>query len=688
MDKKLIVKQNGLKDCGPSCLLSIMKYYGVEASHEEVSFILKTNINGTNALNIINGSKTFGFDGFGIKYSYDEIINNNISFPIICHVNKNNLYHFIVVYNVKKDYLIVMDPSSSIHKLHKEDFKKMYLGVSLVIYPIKKINNLSPQKELKEHIINCLYLERKNIIKLLILSFITIVLSTISNYFTLSIIDYIVPNYTLNLLVKISIIFLIISITKSILNYIKNKSLITLENNISKNINNEVIRKLFNLPYLFFKNKSTGEIISRINDLKLFKELFSQIILNISNYIIMILISLSILLIINTKLFIIFLIEMILYFIIVISYKRIYRVKTEEVLESESVYNKILNESIYGYESNRNINMINNSIKKIEISYISYLLKVKNLSSLLNNQNLLKDLLVDTTEIISLVLSAILIVNKNITTGEFILFNTLSYYFTEPIKNILDLEPNINLLKNVYRRLYDLLITREESSSQNEIELNGDIKIINLYYSQDGYNNIFENIQINIPFKSKYLIYGNSGNGKSTLIKILLKYLNDYKGNIFIGNLNLKDIDRNTISNNFTYVSQNSYLNNDTLINNIIYGRDISLENYEEMIDICNLDNFRNSKKLRNNFLIEEDGFNISGGERQKVILARSLLKSSNYIILDEALSEVGIDEEKEIIKKIFKKFSDKTIIYISHKEEIIKEFNQKYKLERSKGAC
>ena len=172
---------------------------------------------------------------------------------------------------------------------------------------------------------------KKNIIKLLILSFITIVLSTISNYFTLSIIDYIVPNYTLNLLVKISIIFLIISITKSILNYIKNKSLITLENNISKNINNEVIRKLFNLPYLFFKNKSTGEIISRINDLKLFKELFSQIILNISNYIIMILISLSILLIINTKLFIIFLIEMILYFIIVISYKRIYRVKTEEV---------------------------------------------------------------------------------------------------------------------------------------------------------------------------------------------------------------------------------------------------------------------------------------------------------------------------------------------------------------------
>lgn len=688
MDKKLIVKQNGLKDCGPSCLLSIMKYYGIEASHEEVSFILKTDINGTNALNIINGSKTFGFDGYGIKYSYDEIINNSISFPIICHVNKNGLYHFIVIYKVKKDYLIVMDPSSNIYKLHKNDFKKIYLGVSLVIYPIKKVNNITPQKELKEQLLSYLFLERKIITKILILSLLTITLSTISNYFTLLIIDYIIPNYTLNLLVKISIIFLIIQITKSLLNYIKNKYIILLENNISKNVNNEIIRKLFNLPYLFFKNKSTGEIISRVNDIKQFNELFSDIIMNISNDIIMILISLTLLLIINPKLFIIFIVEMIIYFIIVISYKRIFRVKTNEVLENESIYNKILNESIYGYESNKNINMINNTIKKIEISHISYLHKIKNLSSLLNKQKLLKDLLVNITEIISLIISTILIINKKITIGEFILFNTLSYYFTEPIKNILDLEPNINLLKNVYRRLYDLLIVREEKMIENNIKLNKEIKINNLSYTHDGYNNIFENVEINIPFKSRYLIYGNSGNGKSTIIKILLKYLTDYKGNILIGDINLKDIDKNTISNNFTYVSQNNYLNNDTLINNIIYDRDISYEEYEEIINICNLNKFRDSKKLRNNFMIEEDGYNISGGERQKILLARGLLKNSNYIILDESLSEVGLDEEKEIINKIFKKFNDKTIIYITHKEEIIKLFDQKYKLERSKRGC
>ena len=81
--------------------------------------------------------------------------------------------------------------------------------------------------------------------------------------------------------------------------------------------------------------------------------------------------------------------------------------------------------------------------------------------------------------------------------------------------------------------------------------------------------------------------------------------------------------------------------------------------------------------------LIEDNGFNISGGEKQKIILARSLLKNSNYLIFDEALSEISIEEEKEILSRILKKYKDKTIIYISHKEEISTLFKDKFLLER-----
>ena len=116
---------------------------------------------------------------------------------------------------------------------------------------------------------------------------------------------------------------------------------------------------------------------------------------------------------------------------------------------------------------------------------------------------------------------------------------------------------------------------------------------------------------------------------------------------------------------------------------NIIYGRNISDKEYEKIINICNLNKLRDSKALRNNFMIEDNGFNVSGGERQKIVLARSLLKKSNYIILDEALSEVGFKEEKEILNKIINCYKDKTIIYVSHKKEIISLFDNKYYLER-----
>ena len=685
LNKKLIVKQNGFKDCGASCLLSIMKYYGCEASHEEVTFTLKTTVDGTNAYNIINGSRLYGFDGYGIHYTYEEIINSEVSFPIICHVIKNNMYHFIVVYKINKNSLTIMDPGSNITKMTFDEFKKIYQETSLVIYPVKKANNLINKDKLLDVIKDYLGIEKKNLIIIISTSILLIIFSILINYFTLILIDYILPNYNYNLLIKITISFLITSIIKNIINYIRGKLIIKVNSKLTINLNNNIIKKLFNLPYQFFKNKSTPEVISRINDLKEFKDSFSEIIINISTNILLVFISFILLLKINIKLFIIYIIEINIYILITLIYKNKNNKHIDEILINESNYNKTLNDSIYSYEINKNLNLNNNTLKNIEISYIKndYSHKIYDYS--INFQILLKELISNLTYIISLFISTICIHKNIMTLGNFLLFNSLIYYFTEPLKNILELEPNINYLKNIDRRINDLLLVSTEKTNKTDKIIRGNIVIKNLYYLVNE-KELFSNVSFKIKYGSKFLIYGNSGNGKSTIIKILLKYLNDYKGNIFIDNKNIKDIDSNIISNSMTYVSQNNFILNDTLRNNIIYGRRINDEEYERVIHICNLDTLRNSNKLRNNMIIEEDGFNISGGERQKIILARSILKESEFIILYEALSEIGVEEEKEIIKKLFNYFKEKTIIYISHKQEIIEMFNEKYKLERSKA--
>ena len=683
MNKKLVVNQRGNKDCASACLLSIMRYYGCDASLDELSLILKTTNEGTNAYNIINGSRTFGFDGFGIHYSYEEIINNKVNLPIICHTLKQNMYHFIVVYKVNKNSIIIMDPSSNINKVSFDYFKSIYLNTSIVIYPVKIINEYLKHDSLFKFIFEYIKQFKNTTIKVVILSILVIIINLITNYYLLIGIDYVLPNYNINYLNLITIIFLNIVIFKNILSFIREKYLINIENNIYSKITIDIIRKLFNLPYLYFKTKSVGEIESRINDLYYFKEIIASIIINTCMDLLFTILSSVILLSISYKLFLINIIEIILYLIIVLFFKNIYSKKIEEVLISEGEYKKTINESINGYETNKNINMIKYINKKIEINFLNYINKSKYYDTSKNNENIIKNLITNIAYILSIYIGIIFINKGVISIGEFILFNTIIIYFTEPIKNLIDLNHNIIYIRNIYRRINDLFIIESKNDGYSFIDLKGNINICNLSYKVNN-KTLLDNINLNIEYKDKIFIYGKSGIGKSTLLKIILKYLNDYEGDIFINNINIKDIDQNSISSIFTYVSQNSYLNHDTLKNNIIYGRNVSENDYEEIIHLCNLDNLRNSKFERNNFMIEDNGFNISGGEKQKIILARSLLKNSEYLILDEALSEVGVEEEIEIVNKILLKYENKTIIYVSHKNEISELFDKKYFMERS----
>ena len=680
--KKYIVKQNGYKDCGPSCLLSIMKYYGVEASHEEVTMNLKTTREGTNAFNIINGSRLYGFDGYASHYSYDDIINNKVTFPIICHCKKDNYLHFIVVYKVNRNSLIIMDPSSNITKITKEKFKEMYLNTSIIIYPVKQVNNNFTKD--KNLIKTYIWLNKNELLKILFINIFIILLGITLNYYSYITIDYILPNYNHKLLISCTILFVLSLFTKTILQFINNKIIINLNKKLSKELNNDYIRKLFYLPYQFFKNKSSSEIMTRMNDLKLFLDILLSIITTSLSNILLILISLILLIIINYKLFLIYLIELILYTLIILINKNKIKNTSEELMINEEKYNKSLNDNICSYEINKNLNLINNLLIFNQIKYSSYIKTKSTYQNIKNKENILKDF-ISNLSYISFIFLSIIFINKNILSlGNFILFSSIIVYFIDPIKSILDLSESIDYIKNIYKRINDLLLIKSVKEEETDKIIDGDICIKDLSYSPNNVDYIFNNVSFNIKKGSKFLLYGSSGNGKSTIMKILLKYLREYKGNILINNINLKDINSNIISNSFTYISQNNYINNDTLKNNIIYYRDISTNEYEKVINICNLETLRSRSILRDKYVIEDNGFNISGGEKQKIILARSLLKNSNYIVLDEALSEVSFDEEKEIIGKIFDTFKDKTIIYISHKKEIIDLFNEKYKLERS----
>lgn len=211
-------------------------------------------------------------------------------------------------------------------------------------------------------------------------------------------------------------------------------------------------------------------------------------------------------------------------------------------------------------------------------------------------------------------------------------------------------------------------------------KIKGNIKIKNLSLELNN-KNIINNLNLNITEGQKLMIIGKSGSGKSTLFKILMKYYKINRNQIYINDIDYNDY---KTSNGIKYISQQEILFTDTLYNNVNLDND-DLDKFLEIARICKLDEIIKEENTGYNMLIEENGFNISGGQKQRIILARALMQQFNILLIDEGLNQVDINLERKILKNMFKRFKDKTIIVISHRLENMDLFDQVVELNDGK---
>ena len=185
------------------------------------------------------------------------------------------------------------------------------------------------------------------------------------------------------------------------------------------------------------------------------------------------------------------------------------------------------------------------------------------------------------------------------------------------------------------------------------------------------------NINLEINNFDRVIILGNSGSGKSTILKLLLKYYPANRNMIYINDIDINDLTLQDMRNNITALTQNEFVYNDTIKNNIIMNRNI---NDNEFLEICKLtyvDEFVEDMFLGYDTKLEENGLNLSGGQRQRIMLARMLLKPAKIILIDEGLNAIDINLERKILKNIFKKYTECTIIIISHRIENLDLFKK-----------
>ncbi len=676
MFKKYIwVRQDDLKDCGVASLLTIIKTYRGNISKEALRILSKTTRDGTSAYDLMVAAKKMGFAVKGIKGNIKDLQQENILLPCIAHVIINNSYkHYIVIHkiNKKKKTLIIADPSTGIKKYTFNEFAKIWTGVLIILYPIKRIPVLKNIKTLKTFLYELLITYQQELLIIFIFSIFMTILNIGNSFYLKILIDNMIITKSLHNLYLIFILFIFIIIIKCLTDLFRKNILIYLNRHIDTTVFNDIFKHLMVLPYSYYKTRTTGEIINRINDLNHIKEFISRIVLGIFIDIILIIIVGIVLFFINQTLFIISIILAIIYIGISIFYNPILDKYINEIKQQEAKVSSYLVESINSFETIKGLNINDNITNNLSFKYDEYLYNYYHFNYLCNIQSFLKDFLNQFSIAIILLIGSIQVINQEMTLGTLLSFNALMIYFLEPIKSIIDLSPIIKYTSISLRRLFELYDVKGEQLKANNKELtyrmSGNIDITNFNFSYNNRDYILNNINLKIKSKEKVLIVGPSGEGKSTLLKLLMRYYNIDNNKIFIDGIDLNNYSLNYLRHNICYVSQNETLFTNSIYNNINLDREYP---YEYFLNICKLtyvDAIYKNNPLTFDMLIEENGFNISGGERQRIILARTLMKDNSIYLFDESFNEMDIELERKIIKNILKLLKDKTILLISHR--------------------
>ena len=664
-------KQEGLKDCAAACMQMIIKYYNGYISINDLNEMLETTKEGVSAFKIIEVSNKIGFKATGIRLNLLEL-NKSVTLPVIAHVVINNYNHYIVVYKIDsfKKSVIIADPQSKTKTISFKEFESIWTNVIINLYPVKPIEHRNYEKHLNYK--NIILKNKKTIFQLCYISFIYMILSIVASFYM----KYVFDNYLSNfhLIFTVFILFIIINLYKIFTNLIRTKILINLNKNIDIDLSLDIFSKILSLPYGYYRNKTTGEIITRYTELSKIRETISKVLLTLFLDLPLCIISFIIMYFLNSKLTMISLIAVLLYTVIVIAYNRILNDTILEAQIKKAEMNTVLIESINGFETIKGLNLYDYIKLKFENKYIKYLKNVIRIDSILNIKENLKEIVNQLIEMIIIFTGVIYVRSETITIGTLMTYNSILVFFLAPIRNLLSLDNSIIESKRIVKRVNEMLKKEENVKKINIVY--SDILIKSLSFKQNE-KIILNKINLHISKGEKVIITGKSGSGKSTLLKILMNYYNDYQGEIKINGINIKSINLKNV-----YISQNETLFTDTIYNNIVLGNNDS--NFSEVVKMCYVDEIINSN-LGYNQIIEENGFNISGGQKQRIILARSIINEFDLLLIDEGLNQIDVELERKILKNLFNKFHDKTIIIVSHRLENMDLYDKLIKLENGK---
>ena len=365
------------------------------------------------------------------------------------------------------------------------------------------------------------------------------------------------------------------------------------------------------------------------------------------------------------------------------------RIITYEIQNEIAKFSNVLAESIKGIRQVKAYNREEYE-KKRAFNTINYIKKYFIRSAFISNRlSPLMEFIGSLAVAVSIYAGGVFVLNESMTTGQFMSFLVSLLLAYQPVKALGNLNISVQEGLAGAERIFLLLDTSKDKSEKHieskNINLDGNIEFNNINFSYEE-NNVLKNINLTIESGKKTAFVGLSGSGKSTLINLLLRFYDNYTGNIKIDNHDIKSLSLFDLRENISLITQETLLFNESILDNIRYGNmSTDDKKIEEIANLSGVSKFADKLPNKLKTIVGESGIKLSGGQRQRIAIARALIKNAPILVMDEATSSLDNLTEREIQNALDELMKDKTTIIIAHRLSTIKNADIIFTIEKGK---
>jgi len=692
-------KQTEAKDCGPTCIKIIAKYYGKIINTQQLRTLSETTREGSSLLGLSEAVESMGFRSLGVKLSFTKLLEAPL--PCIVHWNKN---HYVVVYKIKKGIIYISDPAHGLITYTKDEFIKHWIGnnadknteegIALLVEPTPKFYQEEFDKDEPfgfNFIFKYLFKYKKFIVQLIIGLLAGSLLQLIFPFLTQSVVDVGIKNQDVNFIYLILFAQLFLYIGKASLEIIRSWILLHLSTRINISLISDFFIKLMKLPISYFDVRMTGDLLQRINDHKRIERILTTSSLTILFSFFNLIIFSFVLGYYSFQILGVFVLGSVFYIAWVLfffekrkelDYKRFSQVSQEQSKVIELI-NGMQEIKLHNAERRMRWNWEYVQARLFKISTKSLALEqTQSVGS--NFINELKNMFIT-------ILSAKLVIDGEITLGMMMAISYIVGQLNAPVVQLIGFMRDVQDAKISLDRLGEIHNKEDEEKEGEEkvtnIPLNAAITLKNVSYRYTGgLEPVLKDVSFTIPTNKTTAIVGVSGSGKTTLMKLLLRFYEIDKGEILVNNFNLKNISQKVWRENCGVVMQEGYIFNDTIARNIAVGEDyVDTKKLIHAVGVSNVSDYIDGLPLGYNTKIGNEGSGLSTGQKQRLLIARAVYKNPKFLFFDEATSALDANNEMVIMEKLHTFFADKTAVVIAHRLSTVKNAHQIVVLDNGK---